>query len=64
MATRQIREERVRDLNEEDVRNGDYVQYWMQSSQRAEQNHALEYAEQRANEMGQRLLVILGLTEV
>jgi len=45
------------------VRNGDYVLYWMQSSQRAEQNHALEYAVQRANEMGQRLLVVFGLTD-
>ena len=63
MATRQIREERVRDLNEEDVRDGDYVQYWMQSSQRAEQNHALEYAVKRANDLGQRLLVVFGLTD-
>jgi deoxyribodipyrimidine photo-lyase len=63
VATRRIREERVRDLNEGTVRNGDYVLYWMQSSQRAEQNHALEYAVQRANEMGQRLLVVFGLTD-
>src|ERR671910_777211 len=63
MATRQIREERVRDLNEEDVRDGDYVQYWMQSSQRAEQNHALEYAVKRANDLGQRLLVVFVLTD-
>jgi deoxyribodipyrimidine photo-lyase len=63
VATRRIREERVRDLNEGAVRNGDYVLYWMQSSQRAEQNHALEYAVQRANEMGQRLLVVFGLTD-
>jgi deoxyribodipyrimidine photo-lyase len=64
VATRQIQEERVQNLNERDVRDGDYVLYWMQSSQRAEQNHALEYAVQRANEMGQRLLVVFGLTEV
>ena len=63
MATRKIQEERVQDLNERDVRDGDYVLYWMQSSQRAEQNHALEYAVQRANEMGQRLLVVFGLTD-
>src|SRR5918994_5943404 len=63
MATRQIREERVRDLNEEDAREGDYVLYWMQSSQRAEQNHALEYAVQRANDLDQRLLVVFGLTD-
>jgi deoxyribodipyrimidine photo-lyase len=63
VATRQIQEERVQNLNERDVRDGDYVLYWMQSSQRAEQNHALEYAVQRANEMGQRLLVVFGLTD-
>jgi deoxyribodipyrimidine photo-lyase len=63
VATRLIREERVQDLNEGAVRDGDYVLYWMQSSQRAEQNHALEFAVQRANEMGQRLLVVFGLTD-
>jgi deoxyribodipyrimidine photo-lyase len=63
VATRRIREERVQDLNEVAVRDGDYVLYWMQSSQRAEQNHALEYAVRRANEMGQRLLVVFGLTD-
>src|SRR3954453_4232100 len=63
MATRQIQKDRVQDLNEEDARNGDYVLYWMQSSQRAEQNHALEYAVRRGNEMDQRLLVIFGLTD-
>ena len=45
------------------MREGDYVLYWMQSSQRAEQNHALEYAVQRANDLDQRLLVVFGLTE-
>src|SRR5918912_1965377 len=63
MATRQIQEERVQHLNEKDVRDGKFVLYWMQSSQRAEQNHALEYAAQRANELGQRLLVVFGLTD-
>src|SRR3954469_761254 len=63
MATRQIQKDRVQDLNEEDVRDGDYVLYWMQSSQRAEQNHALEYAVQRTNDLGQRLLVVFGLTD-
>jgi deoxyribodipyrimidine photo-lyase len=64
VATRQIQEERVQNLTESGVGDGDYVLYWMQSSQRAEQNHALEYAVQRANEMGQRLLVVFGLTDV
>ena len=64
MATRKIQEERVQHLNDEDLRNCDYVLYWMQSSQRAEYNHALEYAVQRANELGQRVLVVFGLTDV
>ena len=64
MATRHIQQERVKNLNEEEVRDGDYVLYWMQSSQRAEQNHALEYAVQRANDLDQRLLVVFGLTDV
>ncbi len=63
MATRKIQVERVQNLNEKEVREGDYVLYWMQSSQRAEQNHALEYAVQRANDLDQRLLVVFGLTD-
>ena len=63
MAIRKIQRERVQNLNEADVRKGDYVLYWMQSSQRAEQNHALEYAVKRANELDQRLLVVFGLTD-
>ena len=57
----EIQEERIRPLNEKDVREGDYVLYWMQEAQRAEYNYALEYAVQRANEIGQRLLVLFGL---
>ena len=63
MATLKIHKERMLDLNEADVRDGDYVLYWMQSSQRAEHNHALEYAVQRANDLGKRLLVVFGLTD-
>ena len=63
MAIRKIQRERVQNLNEAEVREGDYVLYWMQSSQRAEQNHALEYAVKRANELDQRLLVVFGLTD-
>ncbi|HYQ83108.1 MAG TPA: deoxyribodipyrimidine photo-lyase, partial [Rubrobacter sp.] len=61
--TRKIQAERVQNLNEAEVREGEYVLYWMQSSQRAEQNHALEYAVQRANDLDQRLLVVFGLTD-
>ena len=61
-AMKKIQQERVRQLNEKDVKDGDYVLYWMQEAQRAEYNYALEYAVQRANEIGQRLLVLFGLT--
>jgi deoxyribodipyrimidine photo-lyase len=61
--TKDIQQERIRLLNEKDGRDGDYVLYWMQEAQRAEYNHALEYAVQRANELDQRLLVVFGLTD-
>jgi hypothetical protein len=61
VATKEIQEERVRQLNQKEIAEGDYVLYWMQEAQRAEYNHALEYAVQRANELGQPLLVIFGL---
>jgi deoxyribodipyrimidine photo-lyase len=64
MATRKIYRERVQSLNEAEVKEGSYVLYWMQSSQRAEQNHALEYAVQQANDLDQLLLVVFGLTDV
>ncbi len=57
----EIQEERIRHLNEKEVREDDYILYWMQEAQRVEYNHALEYAVQRANELEQRLLVVLGL---
>ncbi len=60
--SKEVQEERIQHLNDADVRDGDYVLYWMQSSQRAEYNHALEYAVQQANDLGQRLLVVFGLT--
>jgi deoxyribodipyrimidine photo-lyase len=63
MATQKIQEARVQNLNDEEVRDGDYVLYWMQSSQRAQQNHALEYAVQQANDLDQRLFVVFGLTD-
>jgi len=65
LATSDVGEERIRHLNEEDARDdgGDYVLYWMQEAQRAELNHALEYAAQKANDLGQRLLVAFGLTD-
>ena len=58
MATTQIEPERIRELNEAEP-NGDgrFVLYWMQASQRAEHNPALERAAQLANEHGVALVV-------
>ena len=63
MATREIQEERIRPLNGKEVRDGDYVLYWLQQAQRAEYNYALEYAAQKANELGQPLLAVFGLMD-
>jgi len=57
-----IQPERIQSLNNKAVRRGRYVVYWMQASQRAEYNHALEYAIGRANELNQPLIVYFGLT--
>ncbi len=63
MATKFIQDARIQQLNGKEVRDGSYVLYWMQSSQRTEYNHALEYAIQRANDLEQRLLVCFGLMD-
>src|SRR5512135_777280 len=57
-----IRAERVRPLNANAARRGDYVLYWMQAAQRAEDNHALEFAIGQANDLGRPLLAFFGLT--
>ena len=55
---------RIQPLND-DVRReeGRYVLYWMQQSQRAVHNPALEYALEQANDAGQPLLVVFGLVD-
>ena len=58
-----IQQDRVQRLNDNSLRKGRFVLYWMQASQRAEWNHALEFAIQRANEMGQPLVCLFGITD-
>ena len=53
---------RIQVLNQQGFADGDYVLYWMQQSQRAQENHALEYAVELANHLKQPLLVVFGLT--
>jgi deoxyribodipyrimidine photo-lyase len=57
-----VNENRIRLLNDEarDA-SGKYVLYWMQQSQRAHANPALEYAIRLANEQGQGVVVCFGL---
>jgi len=63
MKPQDIHDSRIQSLNDEDLRQGDFVLYWMQQSQRAEYNHALEFAVQQANQMGQGVLVVFGLMD-
>jgi deoxyribodipyrimidine photo-lyase len=58
-----IQQERVQWLTTCGVRKGRFVLYWMQASQRAEWNHALEFAIEHANEMGQPLVCLFGITD-
>jgi deoxyribodipyrimidine photo-lyase len=56
-----VAEGRVRILNDAIVRTGDYVLYWMQSSHRTEENPALVYAVERADQAHLPLIVYFGL---
>ena len=57
-----IHRERIQTLNDQELQNRAYVLYWMQASQRADYNHALEYAILRANELKKPMIVFFGLT--
>ena len=58
-----IQAERIRFLNDDDARRGDYVLYWMQHSQRAAWNHALEYAIREANARKLPVVAVFGITQ-
>src|SRR5688500_16311827 len=54
--------ERVRQLNERRINaRGRYVLYWMQMYKRVENNHALNWAIEKANELELPLVVYEGL---
>jgi deoxyribodipyrimidine photo-lyase len=63
MRTQKIHHTRIQVLKDLAVRKGDFVLYWMQQSQRAASNHALEYAIQQGNQLGQPVLVVFGLMD-
>ena len=54
---------RIQVLNEKGLTRGNYVLYWMQQSQRSEENHALEYAAEVGNHFDLPVLVVFGLTD-
>ena len=58
-----IQPERIQPLNESQARRGRYILYWMQASQRAECNHALEFAIEQANDAGEPVVVLFGITD-
>jgi deoxyribodipyrimidine photo-lyase len=57
-----MKSERNKKLNRLEHAEGDYVLCWMQAIQRAEDNHALEYAMAKANALHLPALVVFGLT--
>jgi deoxyribodipyrimidine photo-lyase len=63
MCALQIENTRIQLLNDREVVQGRYVLYWMQQSQRAEMNHALEYGVQEANRLGCGVVVVFGLMD-
>ncbi|MGA6925350.1 MAG: deoxyribodipyrimidine photo-lyase [Desulfosarcina sp.] len=54
---------RVQTVNDREINTGDYVLYWMQQSQRAEHNPALDVAIAEANRLKRPVVVAFGLTE-
>jgi deoxyribodipyrimidine photo-lyase len=59
-----IAPERIQPLNQHEAQaDGRYVLYWMQQSQRAAHNPALEHAVQHANAAGVPVLVVFGLMD-
>ena len=57
-----IQSQRIKYLKSGTPAPGHYVLYWMQASQRAEYNHALEYAVETADQLHLPLVVFFGIT--
>ena len=57
-----MHESRISALNTAAVRRGRYVLYWMQASQRAVDNPALDVAVERANDLSLPVLCVFGLS--
>jgi deoxyribodipyrimidine photo-lyase len=60
---RVIHQRRIRRLNDAGPTDGSFVLYWMQQSQRARFNPALEHAIREANSREQSVVVVFGLMD-
>ena len=58
-----VADSRIQVLNDREALPGDYVLYWMQQSQRAEHNPALDLAIREANRLKLPVVVAFGLTD-
>jgi len=58
-----IHPERVRKLNDRSIQKGRFILYWMQASQRAECNHALEYSIRQSNQQKLPVATLFVLTD-
>jgi deoxyribodipyrimidine photo-lyase len=63
MKSIEIQASRVQVLNDQEIRKGRYVLYWMQQSQRSDFNHALTYAIQQADSIRQGVVVVFGVMD-
>lgn len=61
MSYSDIPRERIHALSQKPARDGRWILYWMQQSQRAEDNHALEYAVRQANDRKLPVLAVFAL---
>ncbi|SIR50383.1 deoxyribodipyrimidine photo-lyase [Halanaerobium kushneri] len=52
-----VEKNRIEKINEAELKDGEFVAYWMQSSQRLEYNQALGYAVEMSNQLNQPLLI-------
>ncbi|MFW6409803.1 MAG: deoxyribodipyrimidine photo-lyase [Halanaerobiales bacterium] len=58
-----IAKERIKSFNKKKIKKRDYVLYWVQAAQRADNNQALEYAINKANKLGQPLLALFVIND-
>lgn len=58
-----VDKERIHILKDTPLADGAYVLYWMQQSQRADDNHALAFSIDLANSLNLPVLVFFGLTD-